>query len=107
MTETPLTQSESAIRALLDDGDIDAALTCTLRAGPELLGFLNARLRNLEHAREAFAWLAEALWRGLGGFRADSSVRTWAYAIARNVACRYVDRELKARYEGVPLSTQS
>jgi RNA polymerase sigma-70 factor (ECF subfamily) len=93
------------IRALLAREDHQAATTLTIRAyGPELLAFLRARLSNLDDAREAFTWLAEDLWRGLPGFRGESSIRTWAYACARNVACRYADRELRARMRLVPLS---
>jgi RNA polymerase sigma-70 factor (ECF subfamily) len=96
---------EAEIRALLATGDVDGATTLALRIyGPGLLGFLKSRLHDLAHAREAFAWLAEDLWKGMRGFRAESSVRTWAYAIARNVAYRYADRELRARYAAVPLS---
>jgi RNA polymerase sigma-70 factor (ECF subfamily) len=96
---------EAEIQALLATGDVDGATTLALRIyGPGLLGFLKSRLHDLAHAREAFAWLAEDLWKGMRGFRAESSVRTWAYAIARNVAYRYADRELRARYAAVPLS---
>jgi RNA polymerase sigma-70 factor (ECF subfamily) len=107
-TETTRTETERAIRERLDAGEHDAALTLALRAyGPELLGFLYMRLGDTESAREAFAWLSEGLWRGLPGFRAESSVRAWAYAIARNVAARYVDRELRLVHAAVPLSQLS
>jgi RNA polymerase sigma-70 factor (ECF subfamily) len=96
---------EQEIRSLLSAGDVDGATTLALRVyGPSLLGFLKSRLHDLAHAREAFAWLAEDLWKGMRGFRAESSVRTWAYAIARNVVYRYRDRELRARFQQVPLS---
>ena len=105
MSEPSDANPEAEIRALLAEGDIDGATTLALRIyGPGLLGFLKSRLHDLAHAREAFAWLAEDLWKGMRGFRAESSVRTWAYAIARNVAYRYADRELRARYAAVPLS---
>lgn len=105
MSEPSEANPEAEIRALLAAGDIDGATTLALRIyGPGLLGFLKSRLHDLAHAREAFAWLAEDLWKGMRGFRAESSVRTWAYAIARNVAYRYADRELRARYAAVPLS---
>jgi RNA polymerase sigma-70 factor (ECF subfamily) len=107
MSETPFTQAERDIRALLAAGDRDAALTLLVRTyGPELLGFLHARLLDLQHARDAFAWLAEALWKALPGFRADSSLRSFAYAIARNVAARFVQRELHGPLV-VPLSQLS
>ena len=108
MSEQSLPAPEQQIRALLATGDLDAALELTLRSyGPELLGFLHAKLRDAESARDAFAWLAEALWKGLPGFRAESSIRSWAFAIARNVAARYVERVLRKRELAVPLSQVS
>lgn len=99
---------ENEIRACLEAADYEGATTHTLRVyGPELLAFLRARLGDLHYARDAFAWLAEDIWRGLPNFRVESSVRTWTYAIARNVIRRYVDRELRARMQAVPLSQVS
>jgi RNA polymerase sigma-70 factor (ECF subfamily) len=105
MAEPGNLETETAIRALLDQGKIDEATTLTLRVyGPGLLGFLASKVGDVSHAREAFSWLAEDLWKGIGQFRAESKVRTWAYAIARNVAHRYLDRELRKRYAAVPIS---
>jgi RNA polymerase sigma-70 factor (ECF subfamily) len=108
VAEKTLEESEREIRALLDAGQHDDATTLTVKLyGPELLGFLKVRLRDLDHARDAFAWMTEDLWRGMPRFRGQSSVRTWAYAIARNAAYRYADRELRERYQGVPISQVS
>ncbi len=99
---------ESEIRAFLAARNIEAATTLTIRLyGPELLGFLRSRLGELHYARDAFAWLAEDIWRGMPNFLGQSSVRTWTYAIARNVIHRYKDRELRARLQAVPLSQVS
>lgn len=99
---------ETQIQALRAAGDYEAATTLTLRTyGPELLALLKLRLHDLQEARDAFAWLAEDLWRGMPGFRGDSSLRTWSYAVARNVVRRYVDRELRARLQAIPLSQVS
>jgi RNA polymerase sigma-70 factor, ECF subfamily len=72
---------------LCDRGDHAAAATAILRGyGPELLGFLAAVHRDETAASDAFAELSEAVWRSLPRFAWESSVRTWAYAIARNVS---------------------
>ena len=76
---------EHEVRALCDAGDHDAAATAALRGyGPELYSFLAALDRNL--ADDAFAETAARLWRGLPAFAWQSSLRTWAYTIARNTA---------------------
>lgn len=104
----PIPTEETEIRAALAAADYEAATTLTIRVyGPELLAFLRSRLRELHYARDAFAWLAEDLWRGMPNFRGESSVRTWAYAIARNVIRRYLDRELRVRMQAVPISQVS
>jgi RNA polymerase sigma-70 factor (ECF subfamily) len=72
--------------------------------GPELLGFLVAVQANEADASDTFSELAEAAWRGLPGFAWDSSLRTWLYAIARNIRRTRrrndVRRERRARREG-------
>jgi RNA polymerase sigma-70 factor (ECF subfamily) len=81
------TRLETEVRALCDKGDHTAAATAILRGyGPELLGFLAAVHRDETAASDAFAELSEAVWRSLPRFAWESSVRTWAYAIARNVS---------------------
>jgi RNA polymerase sigma-70 factor (ECF subfamily) len=81
------TRLETEVRALCDRGDHAAAATAILRGyGPELLGFLVAVHRDETAASDAFAELSEAVWRSLPRFAWESSVRTWAYAIAHNVS---------------------
>lgn len=76
---------ESAIRALHEAGELAAAATAALELyGSELLSFLHANARDPELAAEAYAELAEDLWRGLPGFRWQSSLRTWLYMLTRN-----------------------
>jgi len=75
------------VRALCAKSDHAAAATAILRGyGPELLGFLAAVHRDETAASDAFAELSEAVWRSLPRFAWESSVRTWAYAVARNVS---------------------
>ncbi len=78
---------EKQVRALSEGGDHDAAATLAIRGyGPELLGFLVAVHRDETEAGDAFSALVEVLWRKLPEFAWEASLRTWAYAIARNVS---------------------
>jgi RNA polymerase sigma-70 factor (ECF subfamily) len=81
---------EAEIKAACDAGDHERAVTLLLEIyGDELLSFLIVRLRDRSHGEEAFSLLAEDLWLGLPKFEFRSSVRTWAYILARHVAARY------------------
>lgn len=44
-----------------------------------------------------------AAWRAAGGFRGESSVRTWLFTIARNTAAKARERERRAPFAGVAL----
>jgi RNA polymerase sigma-70 factor, ECF subfamily len=78
---------ESDVRALCERADYGAAATLAIRGyGPELFGFLIAVLRDEGEANEAFSELCEVLWRGLPAFAWESTLRTWAYGIARNMS---------------------
>jgi RNA polymerase sigma-70 factor (ECF subfamily) len=78
---------EADVRALCDQGDYAAAATATLRGyGPELLGFLVAVHRSELDAGDGFSELSEVIWRKLPTFAWESTLRTWAYGIARNVS---------------------
>lgn len=76
---------ETEVRALCEAGDHDRAATVALRGyGPELYSFLAAL-----HPRDAddvFSAVSTRLWRGLPKFAWQSSLRTWAYTIARNAS---------------------
>jgi len=96
------------VRTLLQGRDYAAALTLTIRSyGPEVFGWLTAQLRDAEQAREAFAWFAEDLWNSLRNFRGECSVRTWAYAVARNSLRRFRERGRAGQLDGVVLSEVS
>ena len=80
-------QLEREIRALCDAGNHKAAATAAVRGyGPEILGFLHAVHNSETDASDAFAELCEVLWRKLPDFAWESTLRTWAYGIARNVS---------------------
>jgi len=78
---------ERGLREEHEAGRIASAATLAIREyGPEVLGFLVAVLRSNEDAAEVFAQFCEDLWAGLPRFRWDSSLRTWAYTLARHAA---------------------
>jgi RNA polymerase sigma-70 factor, ECF subfamily len=80
-------QLEREVRALCDAGDYDAAATVLVRGyGPELLGFLVGVHAAEVDASDAFAELCEVLWRKLPAFAWASTLRTWAYGVARNIS---------------------
>jgi RNA polymerase sigma-70 factor, ECF subfamily len=56
--------------------------------GRELQVFLHRVLGDVELVDEAYSATCERLWRGLPGFRWESSVRSWCYVIARREASR-------------------
>lgn len=81
---------EARIGDRLDAGDLGAAATEALRGyGPQVLGYLNAVLRNEDDARDVFSQFAEDLWRGLPDFRRECAVRTWAFRLAWHAASRF------------------
>jgi len=95
---------EEEVRSACGRGDFDAAATLAIRQiGPELLAFLVHAHRDDTFASDAFSLLAEDIWRGLPGFRWESSFRTWAYTLARRAGARVRRR---GRREGLfePLS---
>lgn len=72
-------------------GDIAGAADALVRGyGPEIFSFLAAKLGDETTASEAFSLFSEDVWRGLGGFRGDASLRTWAYCVARRAGARAV-----------------
>ena len=95
---------EDRIRTQWDRGDLDGAATEAMNSyGPEIYGFLVARMRQEGLATEAFSELGEDLWRGIGRFEWRSTFRTWLYTLARHAALR-VERAPERRRESVPLS---
>ena len=82
---------EASIRTFREAGEHEAALEAAIRGyGAELLGFLAGVLQSVDDARDVFSDACEDLWRGLPGFRAQASFRTWAYVVTRNALHRYL-----------------
>jgi RNA polymerase sigma-70 factor (ECF subfamily) len=97
MREGDRQRLEVEVRAFCDRGEYAAAATATLRGyGPELLGFLVAVHRSELDAADGFSELSEVIWRKLPTFAWESTLRTWAYGIARNVS-RTLRRNAKRR----------
>jgi RNA polymerase sigma-70 factor (ECF subfamily) len=87
---------EDRVRELLAGGDTDAAATEIIRTlGPKIAGFLHSALRNGPDAADALSTWSENVWRGIGSFRGDASVRTWTFKIAWNAAQNVRDQAWK------------
>ncbi len=87
---------ESMLLETTKVGDWPAAATRAIRGyGPEILGYLLGVIGREADAEDAFSDFCIDLWRGLPEFRGESSLRTWAYRLAHNVAMR--DLRRKAR----------
>ena len=81
---------EERIGAALREADVQAAATEAIRGyGPQILGYLRTLIRDPEDAAEVFSQFAEDLWKGLGGFRGECTVRVWAYKLAWHAASRF------------------
>lgn len=78
---------EREVRALSESGQRDAAATVAVRSyGPELFGFLLAFHHSRGEANDCFSEVCEILWRKLPEFTWEHTLRSWSYAIARNVS---------------------
>ncbi len=98
MTAPELAALEAEVARLRAEGDLAAAATAAIRGlGPAVLRYLRSLLRDEEDAAEAFSQFAENLWKGLGSFRADASLRTWAFRVAYNAALNQRDEAWRRR----------
>src|SRR5512137_1716404 len=79
---------DAQVAALIAQRDYRGAAEAVMREyGPGIRGLLLTIFRrDPDAAEEAFSLFAENLWRYIAGFRGESSVRTWVYAMARNAA---------------------
>jgi RNA polymerase sigma-70 factor (ECF subfamily) len=75
--------------AALERGAVREAVTTLLQAyGREIRGYLRAVTHDAATADDAFSIFAEHAWRGLPGWRGESTLRTWIYRVAWNAAGR-------------------
>src|SRR5262245_16268421 len=89
MTKDEVARIEAELGRLLDRGDLERATTGAIRSyGPQILGYLCGLLRDEGLAQEVFSRFCEDLWNGIGAFRRDAPLRTWAYRVAWNAAGR-------------------
>lgn len=92
---------EGIVRARASALDWEGAATAALRGlGPQVLRYLRSLLRDEGAASEAFSHFA---WRGLEGFRWESSLRTWAFSLAHHAASDVLDDAWRRR--GRPLES--
>jgi len=94
---------ESEVKSLAAR-DRTAAVAALIKGyGPEIWTYLAGVLRSSDdELGEAFAAFCEDVCRGLPAFRFESSVRTWAYVIARRAALRQLraSRRRERRFDG-------
>jgi RNA polymerase sigma-70 factor (ECF subfamily) len=82
---------DDRIRGVLEAGDVRRAATAVVRElGPEVLGFLRASLGSDDDADDVFALVSERIWKAIGAFRWECSLRTWVYVIARHEAAHFL-----------------
>ena len=81
---------DEQVRELLDRGDQREAASAALHAlGPQVLGYLEALLREPDDARDVFQLFAEELWRALPDWRGEGSLRAYSYRIAWRAHARF------------------
>jgi len=68
------------------------------------MGFLTAQLASEQYAEEVFSTFAEDLWRSLPGLSLRTTMRAYAYTLARNAKHRFLARDLRKQRAGKPLS---
>lgn len=96
---------EARLRCAFDRGDFGATATLSLDSyGPEIMRFLIERMRDEHVASEVFSQFVEDFWKGLPGFAWRSSLRAWAYTLARNAANRYARGPRRRQRRMLPLS---
>lgn len=89
---------EAQIRAAWEAKAYEQAATLALEGyGGELMSYLVALLRDAADADDVFAAMCESLWKSLPAFRWESSLRTYAYTLARNSFNRHTRGSYKRR----------
>ncbi len=89
---------EDEVRALLSKGEEGAAATRVIQAfGQRVEIHLHTVLRDPDDVEDARAVWAENVWKGLPGFAGRSSLRTWAFRLALNVALNMRNEAFRRR----------
>ncbi|MBN1652629.1 MAG: sigma-70 family RNA polymerase sigma factor [Deltaproteobacteria bacterium] len=99
---------EEKAKKAFEQGDFDQAATLFIQNyGNEIYAFLLGRLPSESDASEVLSEFAENFWQGLPDFKWRSSLRSWAYTIARNAAIRYLKEPHRRRERPLSLFKQS
>jgi RNA polymerase sigma-70 factor (ECF subfamily) len=99
---------ESELRTAADAGRWhDVAAKAIASYGEELLAYLAALTRDQTLTDDAFSLALENLWRGLPKFQWRSSLRTWAFRIARNAAFKVIGSPTRRRTEPLDPAIES
>jgi RNA polymerase sigma-70 factor (ECF subfamily) len=78
---------DARVAELLGQDRGDEAATAVIEAyGREVLSYLQAVLRDVDQAGDAFSVWVEHVWRGLPGFRGEAPLRVWCYRVASRAA---------------------
>ncbi len=93
-----MTDFDDQIQELCGRQEYDRATTLALeQLGPSIVRYLAARAGDHDLASEAFAVFSEDLWRGMSTFAGRSSLRIWAFAVARNALAQVLRRRGRER----------
>jgi RNA polymerase sigma-70 factor, ECF subfamily len=92
------TPSRERVQELIAAGNAGRAASEAIKAvGPHVLRYLESILQDDGDLADAFSVFAEAVWKGLPGFRWESSLTTWAYHPAHHAALRVRDQPWRRR----------
>jgi RNA polymerase sigma-70 factor, ECF subfamily len=98
---------EQELRRAWDAGDYRAVTTLAIeRYGHGIYTVLVNKLGSDADAGDVFSLFAEALWRGLPGFQWRSTLRAWAYRIARNAIVRWAMASGRKPGRNLPMSSE-
>jgi RNA polymerase sigma-70 factor (ECF subfamily) len=96
---------DAEVRERCEAGDLHGAATLAIQGlGPELMGFLVVIVGDPDGAGDVFTDLCVRIWKGLATFRWESSLRTWAYVLARRACHAHRHAQAEWRRRHVPLS---
>jgi RNA polymerase sigma-70 factor (ECF subfamily) len=98
---------EEEIHDLCRRGEMHLAVDRIIRGyGQDIRRMMNSVLPDDERAQDAFGLFSERLFKGLKDFRWESSLRTWAYRMARNACLKQVNaaavREMAVTRSAIP-----
>jgi len=100
--------TEARVQELCNAGQPSAGLSLAVETyGPEVYGFVVARLRDESAAGDVFAQTCEDLCASIGGFGWRCSLRTWMYRLARSATSRYLRNPNNVANRRTPLSQVS